>query len=40
MNWYGKYEDDKTQEEEIAKRIKNFFKKEEYNGGNLEAIKA
>jgi|JFJP01.1.fsa_nt_gi hypothetical protein len=40
MGWYGKYEDDETQEQKIVHEIKKSLKKtEEYNGGNLNVIK-
>ena len=40
MAWYGKYDDDETQEQKIVHKVKKILKKKEYDGGNLRVIKA
>jgi hypothetical protein len=40
MPWYGKYDDDETEEQKIVRKVKKAMKKEDYDGGNLKAIKA
>ncbi len=41
MAWYGKNNDEETQEQKIVREVKKALKKkEDYDGGNLKAIKA
>ena len=41
MSWYGKNDEEETQEQKIVREVKKALKKkEEYDGGNLRVIKA
>ena len=40
MGWYGKYEEDSPKEKLIKEIEKSLEKKEEYDGGNIRAIKS
>jgi len=39
MGWYGKNEEEETQEQRIVREVKKVIKEKEYDGGNLKVIK-